>query len=91
MEQQVNIHFKVPSDLTVGCVESIVGSELVKVWPCILILVNSPWENIRQTALLSLVYNLRSGLSAINEITKGKLKQLIKNLLNHLLHSPDHT
>lgn len=59
------------------------------IWPNLIALFLSPWENVREVLMLVILNSFRQGLRTLNAKLKQKACDHIKQLLYNLLQSND--
>lgn len=56
-----------------------------------MLIFNSPWENVREILMLTILNTLKNGLSNLPQSLKLKLCQTVRQFLVNFMQSNDHT
>lgn len=64
-------------------------SELLDMWPNLMALFNSPWENVREILMLVILNCFKQGLYYLGAGLKHKAYECLKQLLSSFLQSND--
>jgi hypothetical protein len=61
------------------------------IWPNLIVLFHSPWENVREVLMLVIINSFKQGLRCLNAKLKQKTCDHVKQLLYNFLQSNDYS
>lgn len=90
MNQEINEGFTVPDNIEAHTHQLCVG-EVVGMWPGLVALFHSPWENVREILMLVILNSFKQGFYNLSAKIKQRATECLKQLLLAFLQSNDYT
>lgn len=88
MNQQVTTVFDVPNNIECYT-QQLSVCEVLDMWPNLITLFNSPWENVREILMLVILNCFKQGFYYLSNGLKQKAYECLKQLLSNFLQSND--
>ena len=90
MNQDISTGFKIPENIEAHTHQLCVA-EVVGMWPGLVALFHSPWENVREILMLVILNSFKQGFYFLSLKLKQRATDCLKQLLLAFLQSNDHT